>query len=189
MSNAERITDGELLRAILSNAPVRVALFDRDGRFLLDPDPNPPLASDAGAPAGSKLLEVYGDVPGIRDAVRRAFAGEAAHLTRQRGGATYVTAFLPRPSASGEVQSVLAIATMITEGSSVERALAELQARERRLFNSSMIGLIYWDDSGAITEANDTFLQIVGYTREDVAQGLLDWVEMTPPEFRYLDEL
>jgi PAS domain S-box-containing protein len=36
--------------------------------------------------------------------------------------------------------------------------------------------------------ANDAFLQIVGYTREDIDAGGLDWRMMTPPEYADLDE-
>jgi PAS domain S-box-containing protein len=41
---------------------------------------------------------------------------------------------------------------------------------------------------GDITEADDAFLAIVGYTREDFAAGQMNWRQMTPPEFLHLDE-
>ena len=55
-------------------------------RFLLDPDPNPPLPSDLGAPPNSTLLEVYNDVPGLPEAIRACFAGETVKIVRQREG-------------------------------------------------------------------------------------------------------
>lgn len=39
-----------------------------------------------------------------------------------------------------------------------------------------------------IPEANDSFLEIVGYDREDLAAGRLDWPTLTPPEFLAADE-
>lgn len=39
-----------------------------------------------------------------------------------------------------------------------------------------------------ITEANDAFLKMVGYTREELEAGEIDWIAMTPPELRALDE-
>jgi two-component system, cell cycle sensor histidine kinase and response regulator CckA len=188
MPGRDGITDSEILRVILANAPVRVAAFDRAGRFLLDPDPNP-SASEGGAAARSQLLAADGDVPGAFEAMQTAFAGEAAHLTRQHGGDTYAATFLPRRGPGGDVDSVVAVATSVTEGTLVERALAELQRRERRLFDSSMIGLLYWNEGGAITDANDAFLTVVGYTREDLVRGRLDWQAMTPPEYWCRDEL
>ena len=41
---------------------------------------------------------------------------------------------------------------------------------------------------GIITDANDKFLEMVGYTHEDLVAGRIDWVNITPPEYRYLDE-
>ena len=38
-----------------------------------------------------------------------------------------------------------------------------------------------------ITDADDAFLAIVGYTREDFEAGRMNWAEMTPPEFLHLD--
>jgi PAS domain S-box-containing protein len=40
-----------------------------------------------------------------------------------------------------------------------------------------------------IPEANDTFLELVGYTRDDMREGRLQWLELTPPEYADLDEL
>jgi PAS domain S-box-containing protein len=40
-----------------------------------------------------------------------------------------------------------------------------------------------------IPEANDAFLELVGYTREDLLTGRLHWPDLTPPEFFALDEL
>ena len=36
---------------------------------------------------------------------------------------------------------------------------------------------------------NDTFLNLVGYTPEDLAAGRLHWPSVTPPEYAALDEL
>jgi PAS domain S-box-containing protein len=186
MSRPGGIADSELLRAVLAGAPVRVVALDRNGRFLLDPDPNPPVPSDSGTPPGTNFLTLY-DVPGALEAVQACLAGEEVRITRNIGGANYMATFFPRRAPSGEVDSILGVATVVSEGSVVERALAEVQARERRIFNSHMVGLLYWRENGAITDANDAFLAIVGYSRDDLARGL-DWQAMTPPEHRALDE-
>jgi PAS domain S-box-containing protein len=69
-----------------------------------------------------------------------------------------------------------------------EVALLEREARFRRLVDSNMIGIAFWDLDGKFTDANDAFLGIVGYTRQDLVSGKLNWKELTPPEFRALDE-
>ena len=40
-----------------------------------------------------------------------------------------------------------------------------------------------------IPEANDAFLELVGYSREDLESGRLRWPDLTPPEYVGLDEL
>ena len=40
-----------------------------------------------------------------------------------------------------------------------------------------------------IPEANDAFLELVGYTREDLLAGRLHWPDLTPPEYSALDDL
>jgi PAS domain S-box-containing protein len=68
-----------------------------------------------------------------------------------------------------------------------EEALREQQARIRRLGDSNIIGLLYWDVAGNVTEANDAFLQIVGYSRQDLLSGNVRWPNMTPREYRAAD--
>ena len=41
---------------------------------------------------------------------------------------------------------------------------------------------------GSVIDANDEFLEIIGYTREDLQSGLIKWEKMTPSEYRSLDE-
>jgi PAS domain S-box-containing protein len=62
-----------------------------------------------------------------------------------------------------------------------QEALRSSQARLRRVLDSSMIGVFFWDVSGAVTETNDAFLRIIGYDREDLVSGRIDWTRLTPP--------
>jgi PAS domain S-box-containing protein len=66
-----------------------------------------------------------------------------------------------------------------------ERKKAEF--RFRRLVDSNVQGVLFFDLKGRIIESNDAFLQIVGYTRQDLREGKLNWVTLTPPEFAELD--
>ena len=54
--------------------------------------------------------------------------------------------------------------------------------RLRRLFDSGIVGVVSWDITGAIDDANDEFLDIFGYTREDLETGRLDWDVLQPAE-------
>jgi PAS domain S-box-containing protein len=66
--------------------------------------------------------------------------------------------------------------------------LAERDRKIRRLVDSNIIGIMIWELSGLIFEANDAFLRIVGYDREDLAAGRLHRTSLTPPEWRDRDE-
>ncbi len=68
------------------------------------------------------------------------------------------------------------------------------EARFRRLVESNAQGVFFFTRTGEIIGANDAFLALTGYTREDLSAGRLNWVEMTPAEYHArnqyaLDEL
>jgi PAS domain S-box-containing protein len=65
--------------------------------------------------------------------------------------------------------------------------LAERDRKIRRLFDANIIGIIIWEAEGRIIEANDAFLRIVGYDREDLASGRLNRTMLTPSEWHALD--
>ncbi|MEO1145012.1 MAG: PAS domain S-box protein [Cyanobacteria bacterium J06638_22] len=67
-----------------------------------------------------------------------------------------------------------------------KQAELDLQASEirfRRIFESSVVGMIFTNFSGQILNANDRFLEMVGYTRKDLQAGAINWAKMTPPEY------
>ncbi len=74
-----------------------------------------------------------------------------------------------------------------TERRKAEATQRESDGRFRRMVESNMQGVIFWNKSGAISGANDAFLAITGYTRADLEAGRIDWVAMTPPEYAHLD--
>jgi hypothetical protein len=56
--------------------------------------------------------------------------------------------------------------------------------RFRHFVDSNLIGITVADQEGTIHEANDAYLSLVGYSREDLAAGLLNWKTMTAPEYQ-----
>ncbi len=61
------------------------------------------------------------------------------------------------------------------------------ETRFRRLVDSNAQGVFFWNTNGEIVSGNDAFLNITGFTREDLEAGRIDWVAMTPPEYAHLD--
>src|SRR5262249_33930837 len=69
------------------------------------------------------------------------------------------------------------------------RQLADgLEVRIRRLADSNIIGIMFWKLEGRIFDAHDAFLRILGYDRNDLVSGRLDWRKLTPPEWRDADD-
>jgi len=76
----------------------------------------------------------------------------------------------------------------VTERKRTEAALREAELRFRRILDSGIIGIVEWDASGALSGANDALLSMLGYTREDLAAGRLDFRKLTPPEHQAVTE-
>ncbi len=64
---------------------------------------------------------------------------------------------------------------------SSERGLVQSEARWRSFVDSSIVGVVILKQD-RIVEANDAFLAIIGYTREDLQANEITWREITPPE-------
>ena len=75
-------------------------------------------------------------------------------------------------------------ASIALENTRLYRDLAEREAKIRRLFDANIIGIFIFDREGRIVEANDAFLRMVGYDREDVIAGRVRWNDLTPSEWR-----
>ena len=87
------------------------------------------------------------------------------------------------------VLNVLVSAAAISlENSRLYRELQEREAKIRRLVDANIVGVLIANREGQILEANDAFLQMVGYTREDVTSGRVQWMRITPPEWMAVSE-
>jgi PAS domain S-box-containing protein len=62
-----------------------------------------------------------------------------------------------------------------------------LEAKVRRLVDSNIIGIYIWGLDGRIIDANEAFLHITGYGREDLVSGRMRWTDLTPAEWRDAD--
>ena len=76
----------------------------------------------------------------------------------------------------------------ITGQKEVEYALLQAHEKLRRYFDANIIGIILANPSGNIIEANDYYLRMIGYTREEFEQGMVTWRDLTPQEWLSVDE-
>src|SRR5216683_1838778 len=63
-----------------------------------------------------------------------------------------------------------------------------LEARIRSLVDANIMGIVIWNSEGEIIDANEAFLHMVQYGREDLVSGRLRWTDLTPAEWRDRDE-
>jgi PAS domain S-box-containing protein len=61
------------------------------------------------------------------------------------------------------------------------------QGQMCRIAESGVVGVVLWDLTGRIHEANTRFLEMVGYDAADVREGRLDWPRLTPPQWHERD--
>ena len=74
--------------------------------------------------------------------------------------------------------------TATDENVRLQSDLAERERKIRHLFDSNIIGIVIFDFDERFIDANDAFLDMVGYSREDLVSGRMRWTDMTPAEWR-----
>lgn len=82
----------------------------------------------------------------------------------------------PRFNPDGSFMGYVLIGADITEQ---KGALARFE----RLMSSNILGVCNWRRDGVLLAANDAFLEAIGYTRQDLKDGVINWRAITPPEF------
>jgi PAS domain S-box-containing protein len=182
----------ERLRLITNLVPHGIFAKDSAGRHIFA---NPALAELAGLPVEQILgkddfelvadraqAEAYraDDLAVIRSGKKTVISEE---LRTDLSGRTRIlqTTKIPFTVAETGETAVLGVCVDVTEQKRVD-------ARFRRLVDSNVQGVFFWNTTGQITDANDAFLRMVGYQRDDLTAGRVSWAAMTPPELVEQDE-
>jgi PAS domain S-box-containing protein len=165
-------------------------LFDQDDkpvdyRFL---EVNPAFAKQTGMEnaQGRRIRElqpqqeeywyqIFGQVARTGQAIR--FENEAAQLHRW----FEVHAFRV---GNPHENKVAILFNDITERKRADQALSESHARLKKVLEVETVGVMFWDlTTGALMDANSTFLNLMGYSRREVEARELTWQKLTPPEY------
>jgi hypothetical protein len=91
------------------------------------------------------------------------------------------------PARTAVLKLLASQAAISLENSRLYRDLAEREARVRSLVDANIIGIFTWHTDGQVFDANEEFLRIIGYSRDDLASRALRWSDFTLPEWRELD--
>jgi len=153
---------------------------------------------------GYKEIEIMGqsvstldsgeEVPSQQDQLKRAsgeghVAVEGWHVKKDgsRFWANSIT--LALKDEKGELQGFARVVRDFSDRHERDEKLRRDRARRRPLPAESAIAGIVSGEYDRIPDANDAFLELVGYSRGDLLAGRLRWPELTPPEYAPLDEL
>jgi PAS domain S-box-containing protein len=79
-------------------------------------------------------------------------------------------------------------AAISLENTRLYRDLEEREAKIRRIFNANIIGILIWNLDGEIIDANEAFLQMLRFSREELISGCVRWPDLTPAEWRERNE-
>jgi PAS domain S-box-containing protein len=90
---------------------------------------------------------------------------------------------------NGQLQGFARVVRDFSDRHERDEKLRRSRARLRPLPVESSIAGIVSGEFDRIPDANDAFLELVEYTRQDLETGRLHWPDLTPPEYLGLDEL
>jgi PAS domain S-box-containing protein len=156
-------------REILGLAPDQVTAADR-ARHMLHEDGTPYRPDELPGMVALRTGEV---VPGVVAGARNARTGEVRWVR--------ITAVPDARDAQGRPQRAYAVFTDITEERRAQAGLRESTRLLGRLREANVLGVGVADEEG-IREANDAFLEILGYTRDDLEARRITWPAIMPQE-------
>ena len=147
---------------------------------------------------GKPILEAFPEIASTYEPlVEKVWQGEQICLTDQPFQYTrenhlqdfwFDLSYSPIHDDVGSVAGILAIGLESTARVLAERGRLVADKRLRRVLETDAIGVMFLDSSGTIFDANDVFLRMVGYSREELQTGTVTWRTLTPPEWIPISE-
>jgi PAS domain S-box-containing protein len=185
----ERLREKEaLLRNVVSNAPVAIYAYDRNGVVTLSEGRGCYATGyEPGELVGVNVFERYGDESPLAQSVRRALAGEEVAVVITAGNdRRFEALYTPVRDARGRVVGVIAVGTDVTERERVEEALRRSEEKFRSLVERSRDGIVLADERGNVVAYNYGQEQITGVPQaEAIGRKVWDLMyEATPTEHK-----
>ena len=179
---AEAMTSGDLVSVHLHDEPVTEALLPQSVLHFVLRTRESVTLDDAAAQSA------FAADPYIRERQARSVLCLPLINQTKLTGVLYLENNLARsafaPARIAVLKLLASQAAMALENTRLYRDLAEREAKIRRLVDANIIGIFIWNFDGRILEANDAFLRLVGYEREDLLSGRISWTDLTPLQWR-----
>ncbi|MFW6290515.1 MAG: PAS domain-containing sensor histidine kinase [Mariniphaga sp.] len=90
---------------------------------------------------------------------------------------------VPVKNQEGKIISAVAVTMDITTRIKMEEALQESEKRFRKVLEIGTVGVLFFDLKGNFLNANDTFLRMIGHSRQALEQGELNSARVTLSEW------
>jgi PAS domain S-box-containing protein len=159
---------GEALRLVREQMPQLVLL-----------DVNLPDMSGIDVAKRIKSDPVTRAIPIVQ--ISATYVTEHDQVVGLEGGAEI---YLTEPLQPQELATVVRVLLRLH---STERGLLQSEARWRSFVESNIVGVVILDEDRLI-EANAAFLNMLGFTLEDIRERRVTWRDITPPESLELSE-
>ena len=112
-----------------------------------------------------------------------------AREVRSDAGRWYAARTLPYRSAQDRIEGVVITLVDIHDFKEATEALRRNENRLRKIVNIEGVGLLTFDESGRLLDANDMMLRLLGYSREEFTAQTLTWRTLTPAEYIAISEV
>ncbi|NWJ39990.1 MAG: PAS domain S-box protein [Geothrix sp.] len=171
------------LRTVLANSEAVIYQLDPEGRFMLSEGLGlAHLGLAPGQMVGMNALDLYqGDLQTV-DQIRAALGGEASRQITPVGERLFDNFLTPVFNDQGQVDSVIGIATDVTERQRVEEALRA----ERGLFVGGPVMVIRWGAAPPwpVDYISPNVEKLLGYAPVELTSGRIMFDDLVHPEDR-----
>jgi PAS domain S-box-containing protein len=183
-------------KEIIANSTAGYFFIDQDGHFreVNDAWLRMHRFSSADEVIGQhfSISQVDEDLEKARKNVAKLMSGdpipEGEFSRRCRDGTIEYHFFSANPvTVEGKIVGLEGFLLYITERKRAEEEIRNYAELFQKWKTSNFIGIIQSNAEGGIIDANDTLLEMLGYSRQNLIDGNMDWTKWTPPEFLHLD--
>ena len=164
----KRISEN-LLRTIVTNAPVILWAIDKNGTIILSEGRGlDKQGLQAGDLVGSSIFEVYGEYPDFLEHVRKGLAGEAFTAIDETHGTLFELWFEPIQDASGKIAGLVGVSIDVTKRVNAEYDLKANQALLQTVLDALPLSVYVKDLESRFVLGNKTMLKNRGISPDQL---------------------
>jgi PAS domain S-box-containing protein len=150
----------------------------------------------SGETVGRHLSVLYPDEDAfgkLQGQLKRAFAeghvGDEVWQVKKNGSRFFANVItMALKDENGDLRGFAGVVRDFSDRHERDEKLRRSRVRVRAVSGESTIVGVVSGEFDRIPEVNDTFLELVGYSRDDLLAGRLVWPDLTPREYVALDE-